>query len=129
MRCGRLFEGTPAQMHASLSKLADLPAETLVYCGHEYTLANLRFADAAGTGEILPLAERRAGARVALDRGKPALPSTIGMERATNPFLRVREPALVTSASRHAGRTLTNAVDRFLSVGGNGKMGFKSSEG
>ncbi len=113
--CGRLFEGTPAQMHASLSKLADLPSETLVYCGHEYTLANLRFADAAEPGNPA-LAERLVAARAALDRGTPTLPSTIGTERATNPFLRVREPALVTSASRYAGRTLTNAVEVFAAL-------------
>ncbi len=113
--CGRLFEGTPAQMHASLSKLADLPAGTLVYCGHEYTLANLRFADAAEPGNPA-LAERRIAARAALDRGNPTLPSTIGVERATNPFLRVRETALVTSASRFAGRTLTNPVEVFAAL-------------
>ena len=113
--CGRLFEGTPAQMHASLSKLADLPAETLVYCGHEYTLANLRFAEAAEP-ENPALTERRAAARAALDRGKPTLPSTIAVERATNPFLRVREPALINSASRRAGRALTNPVEVFAAL-------------
>jgi hydroxyacylglutathione hydrolase len=113
--CGRLFEGTPAQMHASLSKLADLPAETLVYCGHEYTLANLRFADAADPGNPA-LAERRIAARAALDRGMPTLPSTIAVERATNPFLRVSEAALVASASRYAGRTLANPVEVFAAL-------------
>ncbi len=113
--CGRLFEGTPEQMHSSLSKLADLPSETLVYCGHEYTLSNLRFADAAEPGNPA-LAERLVAARAALDRGTPTLPSTIGTERATNPFLRVREPVLVTSASRYAGRTLTNAVEVFAAL-------------
>ncbi|HKQ24144.1 MAG TPA: hydroxyacylglutathione hydrolase [Burkholderiales bacterium] len=113
--CGRLFEGTPAQMHASLSKLASLPSETLVYCGHEYTLANLRFADSAEPGNSA-LAERRAAAQVALDRGKPTLPSTIAVERATNPFLRVNEAALVTSASRFAGRALTNPVEVFAAL-------------
>jgi len=113
--CGRLFEGTPAQMHTSLGKLADLPPETLVYCGHEYTLANLRFADAAEPGNPA-LSERRTTAHAALDRGKPTLPSTIAVERATNPFLRVREAALVTSASRHAGRTLTSPVEVFATL-------------
>ena len=113
--CGRLFEGTPAQMHASLSKLANLPGETLVYCGHEYTLANLRFAEAAEPGNPA-LAERRSAARAALDRGNPTLPSTIAVERATNPFLRVREAALVTSASRFAGRSLTSPVEVFAAL-------------
>jgi hydroxyacylglutathione hydrolase len=113
--CGRLFEGTPAQMHASLGKLADLPGETLVYCGHEYTLANLRFAEAAEPGNPA-LAERRSAALAALDRGHPTLPSTIAVERATNPFLRVREPALINSASRRAGRALTNPVEVFAAL-------------
>lgn len=113
--CGRLFEGTPAQMHASLSKLAGLHPEILVYCGHEYTLANLHFADAAEPGNSA-LAERRIAARAALDRGKPTLPSTIAVERATNPFLRVNETALVNSASHFAGRTLTNAVEVFAAL-------------
>jgi hydroxyacylglutathione hydrolase len=86
-----------------------------VYCGHEYTLANLRFADAAEPGNPA-LAKRRIAARAALDRGKPTLPSTIGVELATNPFLRVREASLVTSASRYAGRTLTNPVEVFAAL-------------
>jgi hydroxyacylglutathione hydrolase len=110
--CGRLFEGTAPQMHSSLSKLAVLPRDTLVYCAHEYTLANLRFAFAADPGN--PAIERRtASARAALSNGQPSLPSTIESELSANPFLRSHEPALATSASRFAGRTLSNPVQVF----------------
>ncbi|WP_229419705.1 hydroxyacylglutathione hydrolase [Pseudoduganella dura] len=91
--CGRLFEGTPAQMAASLDKLAALPPDTQVFCAHEYTLSNLRFALAVEPGnEALQ-------ARMAVDSAKrrdgvPTVPSTIGIERATNPFLRYREPRI-----------------------------------
>lgn len=89
--CGRLFEGTAAEMHASLSRLAALPDDTLVYCGHEYTAANLRFA-AAVEPESAVVAERARRTRV------PSVPGTIGEEKATNPFLRVGEPAVIDAA-------------------------------
>jgi len=113
--CGRLFEGTPAQMHDSLTRLASLPGETLVYCGHEYTLSNLRFAAAADPGNPA-VAAREVSTRAALERGNPSLPSTLEVERAANPFLRVREPALVESASRQAGKTLTDPVQVFAAL-------------
>ena len=91
--CGRLFEGTPAQMSASLDKLAALPENTQVYCAHEYTLANLRFARAAEP-ENAALAERQKQAVALRERGMPTVPSTIGLERATNPFVRYREPTI-----------------------------------
>jgi hydroxyacylglutathione hydrolase len=94
--CGRLFEGTPAEMHASLSKLAALPPETRVYCGHEYTAANLRFA-AAAEPDNRAIQER--AARVAALGGAPSVPSTIGEERDTNPFLRASVRAVAASAS------------------------------
>lgn len=91
--CGRLFEGTAAQMHASLTRLARLPAETRVYCGHEYTASNLRFA--AHVEPANDAARRKQERVLALrQRGEPTVPSTIGDERATNPFLRAAEPAL-----------------------------------
>jgi hydroxyacylglutathione hydrolase len=113
--CGRLFEGTPAQMQASLTKLSALPRETLVFCGHEYTLSNLRFARAADPANSA-IGERELAARAALDRGQPSLPSTLGDELAANPFLRVREPALIDSASRFAGRALTDPVQVFAAL-------------
>ncbi len=92
--CGRLFEGTPAQMVASLSKLAALPEDTLVYCAHEYTLSNLRFADAVEPGnQALQLRLRDESAKRSV--GLPTVPSTIGLERGTNPFLRYQEPEIV----------------------------------
>lgn len=103
--CGRLFEGTPAQMVNSLGKLAALPRATRVYCGHEYTMANIGFAEAVEPGNrALAARKAREGAKRA--RGEPTLPSTIGDELATNPFLRWNEPEVVASAERHAGRAL-----------------------
>ncbi len=99
--CGRLFEGTPAQMHASLSRLAALPATTRVYCTHEYTLANLRFALAVEPDNAA-LAERSFTEQARRARNEPTLPSTIALERATNPFLRVTLPTVIASAAQHA---------------------------
>jgi hydroxyacylglutathione hydrolase len=84
--CGRLFEGTPAQMWASLSRLAALPDETTVYCAHEYTAANARFALTVDQGSALK--QRAEAVFEARKRGEPTVPTTIGLEKATNPFLR-----------------------------------------
>jgi hydroxyacylglutathione hydrolase len=86
MGCGRLFEGTPQQMWASLQRLAALPAETVVYCAHEYTLANARFA--LSVDDAPAVAERAEQMRRLRERGAFTVPTTIGEERATNPFLR-----------------------------------------
>jgi len=110
--CGRLFEGTPAQMSMSLAKLAALAPATRVYCGHEYTLANLRFARAVEPGSDA-LVAREAREQAKREQGLPTLPSTIGEELATNPFLRAGLPHVMASASRHAGRTIVDAVDAF----------------
>lgn len=105
--CGRLFEGTPAQMLDSLGKLARLPAATRVYCAHEYTLSNLRFARAVEpANEALALRQQRCEAQRA--RGEPTVPSTIGEERETNPFLRADAAAVRAAAEARepgAGRT------------------------
>jgi hydroxyacylglutathione hydrolase len=105
--CGRLFEGTPAQMMASLAKLAALPDDTLVYCAHEYTLSNLRFAEAVEPGN------QAVQLRLVADSEKrgthlPTIPSTIAIEKATNPFLRVRAPGVLDSLVA-AGKLATNA--------------------
>jgi len=98
--CGRLFEGTPAQMHRSLSLLAELPGDTRVCCAHEYTLPNLKFARAVEPANVELAAytawceSRRAG-------GLPTLPSSIARERQVNPFLRCGEPAVAHSARDH----------------------------
>ena len=96
--CGRLFEGTPAQMQASLAKLAVLPAPTLVYCAHEYTQSNLRFA-AAVEPDNAEVREHLATCARLRAAGVPTLPSTIGLERAINPFLRCHEAPVAQSAA------------------------------
>jgi hydroxyacylglutathione hydrolase len=113
--CGRLFEGTPEQMSHSLAKLARLPAHTRVYCAHEYTLSNIRFAEAVEPGNAR-LAERKARESAKRARGEPTVPSTIGEERATNPFIRCAEPEVVASAERHAGRKLQGEVEVFAEI-------------
>lgn len=113
--CGRLFEGTPAQMHASLQRLAALPSPTRVYCGHEYTLANIRFARVVDPDNEA-LRAREAAAQALRAAGRPTLPSAIGEERATNPFLRCGEPALVSAAERHAGTRLDDGISVFAAL-------------
>ena len=107
--CGRLFEGTPGQMHDSLSRLMRLPDDTRVYCGHEYTLSNVRFAKAVEPGNAA-LRELEARAKRQRDQDLPTLPSTVAQEKATNPFVRVRERAVIESANRYAGKTLIDPV-------------------
>jgi hydroxyacylglutathione hydrolase len=104
--CGRLFEGDPEQMWASLSKLAALPDETRVYCAHEYTAANARFAlSVDASPELKSRAEAVFAAR---ERGEPTVPTTIGQEKAANPFLRAPKlrpgmaPAQAFAAVRQA---------------------------
>ncbi len=110
--CGRLFEGTPVQMNASLNRLRDLPQATRIYCGHEYTAANLRFAltvepdnettrHYAGTVTALRAADR------------PTLPSTLAIEGRVNPFLRCDQLAVRTAAAHHADRTLVAPAEVF----------------
>jgi hydroxyacylglutathione hydrolase len=98
--CGRLFEGTPAQMHHSLDQLAALPGDTRVCCAHEYTLSNLRFARAVEPRNTA-LAEYETRCKALRAEGAWTLPSTIATERAVNPFLRVGEPDVVASAQGH----------------------------
>ena len=97
--CGRVFEGTHQQMYQSLVQLAALPAETAVFCAHEYTLANLRFARAADPDNPA-LAQRQSEVEAMRQRQQPSVPSTLATERATNPFLRCEEQALVNSLRR-----------------------------
>lgn len=113
--CGRLFEGTPAQMVRSLGKLAALPRETRVYCAHEYTMSNIRFAETVEPGNA-SLAARKAREAAKRERGEPTVPSTIGEELATNPFLRWDAPEVVASAERHAGRKLASGVEVFTEI-------------
>ena len=106
--CGRLFEGTPAQMQHSLDQLAALPGDTRVCCAHEYTLSNLRFARTVEPHNTA-LADYEARCKALRAEGAWTLPSTIATERAVNPFLRVDAPEVVASALAHGaaspGRT------------------------
>lgn len=104
--CGRLFEGTPAQMHASLSRLSALPGDTRVCCAHEYTLSNLKFAAAVEPGNAAR-DEYIAWCETTRARGEPTLPSSVARERAVNPFLRVDAPAVVKSALAHGATERT----------------------
>jgi hydroxyacylglutathione hydrolase len=113
--CGRLFEGTAEQMYASLQKLAALPDETKVYCGHEYTLANIGFAKAVEPANTALSAREDRDKRLR-DGGKPTLPSTLGEEKATNPFLRCREPAVVESANKYLGSRVSDPVRVFSAI-------------
>lgn len=113
--CGRLFEGTAEQMHQSLEKLAALPSEARVCCAHEYTLANLRFAQAVEPHNTAALEyEARCKARRA--EGAWTLPSTIATERAVNPFLRAREPEVIASARAHGAPAAATSTDVFAAL-------------
>jgi hydroxyacylglutathione hydrolase len=96
--CGRLFEGDAAMMHRSLMRLGALPGDARVYFGHEYTRANLRFAAAVSPGDPA-VAARAAATEDHLGGGGDSAPSTMALERATNPFLRCAEPALARAAA------------------------------
>lgn len=110
--CGRLFEGSAAQMYASLSRLAALPEETQAYCAHEYTQANLRFALAVEPSNSA-LQQRYADCAQRRAQGVATVPSAIGLERATNPFLRCAEPAVRAAAHAHDGAAATDPATVF----------------
>ncbi|MGB1235264.1 MAG: hydroxyacylglutathione hydrolase [Planktomarina sp.] len=93
MGCGRLFEGTPAQMWDSMQKLRALPDDTIIYSGHEYTSGNIAFANSLGEDNAA-LAERTANVKLRRMGGRPTVPSTLAEEKATNPFLRADAPSL-----------------------------------
>ncbi|MBC7984694.1 MAG: hydroxyacylglutathione hydrolase, partial [Candidatus Obscuribacterales bacterium] len=113
--CGRLFEGTAEQMHASLAKLAALDSNTLVYCGHEYTVANLRFALAVEP-QNPAVANYYEECRVKRDRDQATLPSNIDLERSVNPFFRCNTETVKRAAEVHAGHALDSTVAVFAAV-------------
>jgi hydroxyacylglutathione hydrolase len=113
--CGRLFEGTAEQMYASLGKLRALPDDTKVYCGHEYTLANIGFARGVEP-QNAALAARESRDRRLSEAGKPTLPSTMREEKATNPFLRCSEPAVVESVNKYLGTRVSDPVRVFAAI-------------
>ncbi|WGK93180.1 hydroxyacylglutathione hydrolase [Pseudomonas migulae] len=100
--CGRLFEGTPEQMHTSLTRLASFPEDTRVYCTHEYTLSNLRFAVAVEPGNPHTV-ERLAKVTEQRAAGVITLPSTLALEKQTNPFLRVGETSVKEKVDERNG--------------------------
>ena len=100
--CGRMFEGTPQVMLASLDRLAQLPGDTLLCCGHEYTLANCAFALSVDAGNT-DLQQRTEQARALRARGEPTVPVALELEHATNPFLRVDTPAIRASCAHAIG--------------------------
>jgi len=113
--CGRVFEGTPALMEASLAKLAALPADSRVYCAHEYTLSNMRWACVVEPDNVaLQAWQEHANGQRQLNQ--PTLPSSIELELACNPFLRVRQPSVVQAASTWAQRELTSPVEVFAAL-------------
>lgn len=113
--CGRLFEGTHAQLHHSLSRLAALPDDTAVYCGHEYTLANLRFA-AAVEPDNSHIGRHLSRVAALREQNRPSLPSSIGLEKRINPFLRVDQPTVVQQTRIHAGRELGTPLEVFTEL-------------
>jgi len=113
--CGRLFEGTPAQMLASLDKLAALPDDTRVCCTHEYTLANLRFARAVEPANQA-LADYQRRCQALRDRGQPTLPAELGGEKRINPFLRTRQPSVVGAAQAYNGADAGDEVAVFAAI-------------
>ncbi|MEM6307920.1 MAG: hydroxyacylglutathione hydrolase, partial [Pseudomonadota bacterium] len=100
MGCGRLFEGTPAQMWHSLLKLRALPYDTVIYSGHEYTTGNIAFAQSLGEDNPA-LTARAATVKNRRVAGRPTVPSVLGEEKATNPFLRADDPALQSAIGMH----------------------------
>ncbi len=113
--CGRLFEGTAQQMVDSLAKLSQLPADTLVYCAHEYTMSNLRFALATEPDNTALIA-RIATEQAKRDRQEPTVPSTIGLENATNPFLRYQQPTIIGTLHTNGRLQQTDPVAAFAAL-------------
>ena len=113
--CGRVFEGTPAQMSDSLARLAALPDDTLVYCAHEYTASNLRFARVVEPGNVA-LAARERDAVALRAEGRPTVPSTVALERTTNPFLRADADEVRQAAGTQLGRAPADPVEVFAAI-------------
>lgn len=113
--CGRLFEGTPEQMYESLGKLSRLPESTRVYCAHEYTLANLAFAKAVESGNQA-LSNRIKSEQSKRDRQEATVPSTIALEKSTNPFLRCDQDSVKTAAEIHSNQALETPQEVLAAV-------------
>lgn len=113
--CGRVFDGTFEQLARSLERIAALPAETLCYCAHEYTQANLGFAEWVEPNSPA-LAERVRQAQLLRSSGQPTVPSRLDLERATNPFLRTREPNVIAAAERQIGHIMATSAEVFTAL-------------
>lgn len=113
--CGRLFEGTPAQLHAALTRIGVLPRLTLAYCAHEYTASGIRFASTVEPGN--PAIALRGKEVTALrTAGHPTVPFTIGAELDTNPFLRCTKPEVLEAMARRLGHTPTDELEVFTAL-------------
>lgn len=110
--CGRIFEGTTAQMYSSLNKLASLPGDALVFCAHEYTISNLKFGEMIEPDNQL-LSQRLNIAQGLRQMGAPTVPSALSLELETNPFLRCHIPSVILAASSYAGRRTSPGEDTF----------------
>jgi hydroxyacylglutathione hydrolase len=113
--CGRIFEGTPDQMWESLSRLAALPGDTSVYCAHEYTATNLRFALAVEPTNVA-LQQRALAVEQLRAEGRPTVPTTISAELETNPFLRVTSPEVIAAAVKFRGHELHSDAEVFSAL-------------
>lgn len=110
--CGQVFEGTMEEMYTSLQRLAALPAQTRVYCGHEYTVQNLSFALAVEP-KNRQLQQRMKEAQQRRAYGLPTVPSTLALEKLTNPFLRCEESSVKQAAEQYCGLKLTGPIEVF----------------
>ena len=113
--CGRLFEGTPPQMYNSLNKFKGLADSTLLYCGHEYTLANLQFAQAVEPDNKM-IQERLTQTKIARERNEPTVPASMALEKETNPFLRCENAGVIESASNYVNQSLTVPAEVFAAI-------------
>lgn len=113
--CGRLLGGTATQLHASLTRISHLPPHTRIYCAHEYTLANLRFAQAVEPGNMT-ISERIQSCEALRQEGNPTLPSVLAQELETNPFLRCNIPAVRQAAQQQAGVKLDSELAVFTAL-------------
>ncbi len=113
--CGRLFEGSPQSMFDSLQKLAQLDDDTQIFCAHEYTLANLKFAVAVEP-QNSQLQQRLTDVKALRSRDEATIPSTIGLEKETNPFLRSHKELVAEAVSEHVAQQLTNPVQVFAAT-------------
>lgn len=110
--CGRIFEGNAAQMYQSLQKLCQLPDDTRIYCTHEYTLGNIRFARKVDPRNR-ELIELEIAAQQLRQNNIPTIPTRLSLEKAVNPFLRCDQPALINSAQQHAAMPLSDPLGVF----------------